>query len=91
MDYKTEIYAYDIDLAQCPVCGSQTNIKVFSAKSEKKVVTMLIQFIKTHFKVCKQYKGQKVELSITLNQRTKNFSPTLMTYESKKVDRKIIV
>jgi hypothetical protein len=91
METKTEIYEYEIELTKCPICNSNTYIKAFSAKSEKKVVTILIQFMKTHLKNCESYHGQKVELNVKLNQKTRSFAPRIMTYETKKVGRKIIV
>lgn len=91
METKTEIYGYEIELTKCPICDKHTDIKAFSAKSEKKVVTILIQFMKIHLKNCESYHGQKVELNVKLNQKTRNIAPRLMTYETKKVDRKIIV
>jgi hypothetical protein len=91
METKTEIYGYEIELTKCPICEKNTDIKAFSAKSEKKVVTILIQFMKSHLSTCKSYHGQKVELNVQLNQKTRNFAPRIMNYETKKVNRKIIV
>jgi recombinational DNA repair protein (RecF pathway) len=91
MENKTEIYGYEIELHKCSVCGKHTHVSAFSAKSEKKAVTILIRFMKEHLNVCESYRGQKVELVVKLNQKTRKIEPRLIIYGTKTVDRKIII
>lgn len=91
METKTEIYGYEIQFKKCPLCGEDTDVSAFSAKSEKKAVTVLIRFMKEHLNVCESYYGQKVEIVVKLNQKTRGIEPGLITYGTKIVDRKIII
>jgi hypothetical protein len=91
MQNKTEIYGYEIELHKCSVCGDQTYVASFLAKSEKKAVTILIRFMKEHLSVCESYHGQKVELIVKLNKKTRNIRHRLITYGTKTINRKIII